>query len=202
MDAINLAISQSFTPALMAPFVSPPLCNNISNGQFVREINDVRRRLSIFRIYPKNIGIRWELRHRNQVYMAMVMVAGTAQMPAVNMLVANDELDLPNSSKQFRGYVEGYYVLCIGILGNQNWALANYNDNVVLQQSEMIAMIKQMYPDMAHCWLAWAVIMMYIYRMMNDYFKWLLLVELPMVTGTPAVWALMMPPDLKTSNMT
>ena len=117
MNAINLAISQSFTPALMAPLVSLPLCNNLLNGQFVREINDVRSKLSIFRICPKNIGgTRRELRHQNQVYIAMVTGVSTAHMPAVNVLVADNDLDLPNSSEEFRGYVKGYYVLCIGVL--------------------------------------------------------------------------------------
>ena len=195
MDSVNRTIGQSATPTLMAPLVSPALCMDISNGQFIGKVNDVRSGFSIIRIRPENIGTRHELRHRNQVYMAVVTGAGTAQLPAVNMLVADDDLDLPNSSEEFRGYIEGYYVICVGVLGYHNRALADYNDNLVLRRSEMISMIEQMYPDMAQRRLAWAVIMMYIYRMMNDYLNQLLAAERPVHTGTVAVRAPLQPPD-------
>ena len=86
--------------------------------------------------------MRCKLRHQNQVYMAVVTGAGIAQLLVVNMYVTDDELDLPNSNKEFQGYIEGYFVLCMGVLGYYNQALANYYNNIVLRCSEMTAMIE------------------------------------------------------------
>ena len=59
----------------------------------------------------------------------------------------------------------------------------------------MIAMIEQMYPKVTHHQLAWAMTMMYIYQMINNFLKQLLSVKTPMAIGIPAVRAPLTVPD-------
>jgi hypothetical protein len=92
--------------------MSPALINDVANGQFMGEINDINNGFSIFRFLPANTPNRNQLWHRNQVYMAMVTEGGSARLSVVNVMLADTELNLPQSSEEFRGYIEGYLVAC------------------------------------------------------------------------------------------
>jgi hypothetical protein len=65
--------------------------------------------------------------------------------------------------------------------------LDNFKTQVVNIQNNLITNIKQFYPSMEQCHLAWALILMYIYHLFNDYFKQLLATNTPVATGNPAL---------------
>ena len=107
LEGIFLEIAYACTPVLMAPIVPLAFMPNISNGQFVGGLNDVKTGLSIFHIHPANAPNQQQLNERNCMYTATAMGAGTAQMSTITMMLADDAIRLPDSSKEFRGYLEG-----------------------------------------------------------------------------------------------
>ncbi len=110
-------------------------------------------------------------------------------------MLMDNEVALPLSGEEFRGYIEGYSVARDAFLGSHNQILNNYKAQVVDFQNKIISLIEQFYRrDEDHC-LAWAVVLMYIYRNFNDYFTQTLAGEVPIVTGAPAPRALTSAPD-------
>ena len=73
--------------------------------------------------------------------------------------------------------------------------MQDYRANILDRRSEIITYIEQMFPNPVHRRTAWAVVLMYIYRMMNDYLTRLLTAQPPTITGTPAVGATPVAPD-------
>ena len=118
-----------------------------------------------------------------------------AQMSTITMMLANDAIGLPDSSEEFRGYPEGYAVILLALCSEHNRAVQDYRANILDHQSKIITYIEQMFPNVVHHCTAWAVVLMYIYRMMNDYLTRLLTAQPPTITGTPAVGAPPVAPD-------
>lgn len=116
--------------------------------------------------------------------MVTVTEGGSARLPAVNVMLADTEQNLPQSSKEFCGYIKGYLVACDAFLGVHNCILDNFKMQVVNIQNDLITNIEQFYPNMEQCCLAWALILMYIYHLINDYFKQLLATNAPITTGS------------------
>jgi len=194
-ESLLSRIANSNIPSFMAPIMSPALINDVANGQFVGEINDVKNGFSVFRFLPANTPNRNQLRHRNQVYMATVTEGGAAGLPAINVMLTDSELHLPQSSEEFRGYIEGFSVACDAFLGPHSRILANFKTQVANIRNDLITNIEQFYPSMEQRRLAWALILMYIYRLFNDYFKQLLAADMPVATGTLALRAPAVAPD-------
>ena len=119
-----------------------------------------------------------------------------AQMLTITMMLADDAIRLPDYSEEFRGYLEGYAVILLALCSEHNQAVQDYRANILDCRSEIITYIEQMFPNLVHCHTAWAVVLMYIYCMMNDYLTRLLTAQPPTITGTPAVGAPPVAPDL------
>ena len=122
LEGIFLEIAYVSTPALMAPIVLPAFVKDICNGQFVGGLNDVKTGLSIFRIRPANVTNQQQLNKRNRMYMDTATGAGMAQMLTVTMMLADDVVGLPDSSEEFRGYVEGYGIVLLALCSEHNRA--------------------------------------------------------------------------------
>ena len=129
------------------------------------------------------------------MYTATATGAGMAQMSTVTMMLADDAIGLPDSSEEFRGYLEGYAVILLALCSKHNRAVQDYRANILDRQSKIITYIEQMFPNLVHHCTAWAVVLMYIYRMMNDYLTRLLTAQPPTITGTPVVGAPPAAPD-------
>ena len=61
LEGIFLEIAYARTPALMALIIPPAFVTDISNGQFVGGLNDVKTGLSIFRIRQANVPNQQQL---------------------------------------------------------------------------------------------------------------------------------------------
>ena len=150
LEGIFLEIAYVLTPALMAPIVPPAFVMDISNGQFVGGLNDVKTGLSIFCIWPANVPNQHQLNERNQMYMATATRASMAQMLTVTMMLADDVVGLPDSSEEFQGYLEGYGIVLLALRSEHNRAVQNYITNIVNQCSELITYIEQLFPSQIH----------------------------------------------------
>jgi hypothetical protein len=60
---------------------------------------------------------REELNHWNWTYMAMQSGAGHGEMDAINLVLANNEVEPPQTGSEFRAYLEGIHVLDVGTTG-------------------------------------------------------------------------------------
>ena len=150
LEGIFLEIAYASTLALMVPIVPPAFVMDISNGQFVGGLNDVKTGLSIFCIWPANVPNQQQLNEQNWMYTATATGAGMAQMLTVMMMLADDAVGLPDSSEEFRGYLEGYGIVLLALCSEHNSAVQNYITNIVNQCSEMITYIEQMFPSQVH----------------------------------------------------
>ena len=150
LEGMFLEIAYASTLALMAPIVPPAFVTDISNGQFVSGLNDVKTCLSIFHIRPANVPNRQQLNERNRMYMATTTRAGMAQMLMVTMMLADDAVGLPDSSEEFRGYLEGYGIVLLALCSEHNRAMQNYITNIVNQCSKLITYIEQIFPSQVH----------------------------------------------------
>jgi hypothetical protein len=54
---------------------------------------------------------REELNHWNQTYTAMQSRAGHGEMDAVNLVLVNNEVKLPQTGSEFCAYLEGIHVV-------------------------------------------------------------------------------------------
>ena len=183
LEGIFLEIAYAHTPVLMALIIPPAFMTDISNGQFVGGLNDVKTGLSIFCIHPANVPNWQQLNEQNRMYTATAMGAGMAQMLTITMMLANDAIGLSDSSKEFRGYLEGYAVILLALCSEHNRVVQDYRANIMDRQSKIITYIEQMFPNPVHCHTAWAVVLMYIYCMMNDFLTRLLTAHLPQSQG-------------------
>jgi hypothetical protein len=179
---------------MVPPILAPALITDIGSGHLVGQMNDFTDGLSIFRIIPGNSPSRAIAANRNQVYNTLAIGTGTAQVTAVELVLANDEVELPQTSETFRGMLEGYYVLALAVLGPHNRAINEYYLMVVRHRANLITLIEQSYPDKRqHVWI-FAVVLTFIFHLFNDYLSQVLALPPPDTTGVPLPEALPVPP--------
>ena len=194
-ESLMARIASASTPSMMAPIISPALMVDIVNGMFTGDLNRVTKGFSIARFLPGNSPNKDDLNSRNVSYMTVSSGAGTAGLPAVNVMLMDKEVAPPTSSEQFRGYIEGYSVACAAFLGNHSRIVRAYNDQVVNRRNEIISSIEGFYEYEEDRRAAWATILMFLYRIFNNWFIQTLAGEVPLVTGTPGQGAPDAAPD-------
>ena len=194
LENCHQRIAQAQVPPMIAPYVTPAFVTDMGTGRFVGRTNDINEGVSIFRVIPGNGPNRREAADRNRVYNAMGVGAGQVQAPAVQLMLANDEVSLPASSEVFRGQLEGYYVLALAVMGEHNRAVAAYHQHVMLDRVNLITLIEQYYPQEGDRHWVFATVLTYIYRLFNDYNMQLLAGGEPVTLGVPAAGAPVVPP--------
>ena len=121
----------SIRESLPEPFISPALSTDIGNGRFTTSNpQGVVDGLSIFRIRTILSADREALLNRNRVYNAMAIGAGIGQVDAVQMVLANNEVEAPESDAHFRTVLEAYYVFLLAFVGRTR-AVQEYHRCVV-----------------------------------------------------------------------
>jgi hypothetical protein len=103
------------------PILSPSLATDIGGGKFTAyTANHVTQGLSPFRIATYLNSASTERMRRNMVYGFVGLGTGVAQADATTMVLANNEIEVPTNSSQFRALLEGYYVLLLAVLGEHS----------------------------------------------------------------------------------
>lgn len=187
-------VAQLQEPPMTAPFVTPPFATDIATGRFTSRPNDIMEGLSIFRIIPGNSPVRDMAADRNRVYNALMVGTGAAQVSAVQFVLDNANVVLPEDGDVFRGQLEGYYCLLAVVTGQFNRATVAYYNEVVRDRTSLIERIKQNYPDVGQQRYIYLIIMTYIFRVTNDYLGRLLTGPAPLGVGVPAPAAPAVPP--------
>ena len=91
------------------------------------------------------------------------------------MVLANNEVELPEDSAQFRALVEGYYVLAISMLGQTASRLVQaYHQDIIQRLSGIISMIESRYYDSGQKNMAYLLALSYIWRATDSYLRELL----------------------------
>lgn len=169
MNTACRRIAHNHVPTLIPPILPPALTTDIGTGAFTGPHGEVSEGLSIFRMRPGNSPNRKAYRKEERVYTIVGLGTGTAQEDVLKMLLDNEEFELPDSSEQFRGFLEGMYVAAVAFEGANNRAVIAYKAHVLDQRTEIISRIELEYDSHDERRTAWVIIMAKIYRIFNDY---------------------------------
>ena len=190
--AMDLAVTNyanAHGGGLLAPTLMAALCTDIGSGKYSGTNGDVTQGFNIFRIKSGNSPHHSTYANRNQVYAVMSAGTGTVQAGAVEMIMENSEIELPETIEHMRGIIEGYYVVLACFAGTNNRAVNNFYQNVVQCRTMILTELDLLYPDPVKRKVAFVKILTYIYRVFNDYFKKLAANQVPTAAGVPAVGA-------------
>ena len=110
-NALDLAGSEM---SKLTPVALPPVVQSIGNGHFASaSTNNLTEGMFIFRIWLSCMPHHQECLNCNRMFEVLVQGVGMASFEAQQMALINDELELPQSSEEFRGCINGYQVfLC------------------------------------------------------------------------------------------
>jgi hypothetical protein len=94
-----------------------------------------------------------ELNHQNWTYTAMQSRAGRGEMDAVNLVLANNEVELPQTGSKFCAYLEGIHVVDVMVLGMHNQMVQNYQHDIINRMSALTQRIESLYDtEEGHCY--------------------------------------------------
>jgi len=171
---------------MMAPILPPAYTTDIGTGAFSGHRMDITEGLSIFRLRPGNSPNRKAYRKQSKAYTIVGLGTGAAQEDVVQMLMDNKDVELPESSEQFRGFLEGQYVLMLAFVRSHNRLVQSYDEHIMQQRMEIIEMIELEYNKPIQRRTVWVIIMACIHRTFRDYLTQLERHPPPMVAGGPA----------------
>ena len=114
-NALDSAGSKTNKPA---PVTSPPLVQDVGNGRFTAlSTNNLTEGISIFCIRPSCMPRHQECLNCNRTIEVLVQGVGAALFEAQQMVLIDDELELPQSAEEFRGCINGYQVFLHAFMG-------------------------------------------------------------------------------------
>jgi hypothetical protein len=152
------------------PILSPSLATDIGGGKFTAyTANHVTQGLSPFRIATHLNTASAERMRRNMVYGFVGLGTGVAQADAVTMVLANNEIEVPTNSGQFRALIEGYYVLLLAVLGEYSRVVVNYKDHIYDQCHSLQHSLDSAFVDERELRGAYLVVITHIWRCTNAY---------------------------------
>jgi hypothetical protein len=152
------------------PILSPSLATDIGGGKFTAyNANHVTQGLSPFRIATHLNTNSAERRRRNMVYGFVGLGTGVAQADAVTMVLANNEIEVPNNSGQFRALLEGYYVLLLAVLGEHSRVVVNYKAHVYDQSHSLQHSLDSAFVDERELRGAYLIVLTHIWRCTNEH---------------------------------
>jgi hypothetical protein len=152
------------------PILSPSLATDIGGGKFTAyTANHVTQGLSPFRIATYLNTASAERRRRNMVYGFVGLGTGVAQADAVTMVLANNEIEVPTNSGQFRALLEGYYVLLLAVLGEHSRVVVNYKAHIYDQSHTLQHSLDSAFVDERELRGAYLIVMTHIWRCTNEH---------------------------------
>jgi len=184
MEGACGCIASNQTPDMSKPFIPPAFAIDIAVGAFTAQSGDITEGFSMFCMRPSNSPSRNMLRRQGQAYTISGLGQGSIMQDGLQMILENDEVELPESMEEMRGFIEGYFCLCVAFLGLHNRAVIEYRDEVVARRNTMLWQIEADYVDLESRRTAWVTIMAFITCVMNNYLTQLEMHEPPMVLGT------------------
>jgi hypothetical protein len=151
---------------LTAPILSPAFCSDVSLGRVTcgPNPNDITEGLSPFHIQTMLSPKREELNHRNRTYTAMQSGAGRGEMDAINLVLANNEVEPPQMGSEFHAYLEGIHVVDVVVLGMHNRMVQNYWRDIINQMSALTQRIESLYDMEEGCRYAYLLVLIYLHR--------------------------------------
>lgn len=161
------------------PMLSPALASDVGSGLFASaNVNDVTEGLSILRLQTQASPRRDELTNRNRVHMTMAGGTGLGQVDAVQLVLANNEIEPPTSSEQFRAYIQGYYVLLMVLLGNVP-LVQEHETELIDQLGVLIGQLETFIPEEPRRHYVFLQTLVFIFRVMNGCMNNVLMAPMP-----------------------
>jgi hypothetical protein len=151
---------------LMAPILSPAFCLDVSLKRVTcgPNPNDITEGLSPFQIRTMLSPKQEELNRRNQTYMVMQSRAGRGEMDAINLVLANNEVEPPQTGSEFCAYLEGIHVVDVVVLGTHNRMVQNYWHDIINRMSALTQRIKSLYDTEEGHRYAYLLVLVYLHR--------------------------------------
>jgi hypothetical protein len=103
------------------------------------------------------------------VYGFVGLGTGVAQADAVTMVLANNEIEVPSNSGQFRALLEGYYVLLLAVLGEYSRVVVSYKDHIYDQSHSLQHSLDSAFVDERELRGAYLIVITHIWRCTNEY---------------------------------
>jgi hypothetical protein len=100
--------------------------------------------------------------------------AGWGEMDAVNLVLANNEVELPQTGSEFHAYLEGIHVVDVVVLDMHNQMVQNYWHDIINRMSALTQRIESLYDmEEGHCY-AYLLVLVYLHRVQDGYLQALL----------------------------
>jgi hypothetical protein len=100
--------------------------------------------------------------------------AGRGKMDAVNLVLANNEVEPPQMGSEFHAYLEGLHVVDVVVLGTHNQMVQNYRCDIINQMSALTQRIESLYDTEAGRCYAYLLVLVYLQRVRDGYLQALL----------------------------
>jgi hypothetical protein len=108
------------------------LVADVGEGNFfAQNIDDVCSGLSPLHIHPSNSVDADSLTAQNQMHTLMVSGTSVSQASTVQMMVMNQEIEVPTDAFIFTSILQGCYLFMLTVCGQHNQAIANLYANLV-----------------------------------------------------------------------
>ena len=125
MGAINstilqtcMMIAENGGPLLSPPIMTATMVADVGEGNFfAQNLDDVNSGLSPLRIRPANSNNADNLTAQNRMHTLMVSGTGVSQASTVQMMVTNQEIEVPAEPFIFTSILQGYYLLMLTVCG-------------------------------------------------------------------------------------
>jgi len=102
----------------LTPLIPPPMASDLGKGRFTASsAHNPNEGMSMFRIWLSCMPSCQEHQDRNRMFEVLAQGVGTASFEAQQMALINNEFELPQSTEEFRGHINGYQVLLRAFLG-------------------------------------------------------------------------------------
>jgi hypothetical protein len=157
MGALNSMILQTYTAIaenagslLSPPILTATMVADVGEGNFfAQNLDDVNLGLSPLRIHPANSINADNLTAQNWMHTLTVSGTDVSQASTVQMMMTNQEIELPTKSFIFTLVIQGYYLLMLTICGRHNRAVANLYTNVVQHFNQFVRQLHARYTEPA-----------------------------------------------------
>jgi len=93
--------------AMVAPILPPAYTTDIGTGTSSGHRNDITEGLSVFMLWPGNSPNHKAYQKQSRAYTIVGLGMGAAQEDVVQMLMDNEDVELLETSEQFRGFLAG-----------------------------------------------------------------------------------------------
>jgi hypothetical protein len=151
------------------------LVADVGEGNFfAQNIDDVCSGLSPLRICPSNSVDADGLTAQNRMHTLMVSGTSVSQASTVQMMVMNQEIEVPTDAFIFMSILQGYFLFMLTVCGRHNQAIANLYANLVQHCDSFVQQLQARYREPARFAYVGLLIETFIFWQMNRYITSLL----------------------------